>query len=136
MLMGWVLRARDEGSGLGWDFKKSRGQMLRNAELREFLSGVGGETWWQVAGFRTDAICETSRDPQQDLWVAPGVGPGEGGDSIFLVALPYPAVTLAGAGEVDSWLKPGLGFFQRRPEGKEMKPKGRKAQAEPVDRWP
>lgn len=36
-------------------------------------------------------ICVTSRDPQQDIWVAPGVGPVEAGDSIFLVALPCPS---------------------------------------------
>lgn len=46
-------------------------------------------------------------------------------DSIFLVALQCPAATVAGA--VDSGLKLGLGFSQRRPEGKEMKHWGRDA---------
>ena len=99
-------------------------------ELRGFLSEFGGETLWQVAGFRI-GVEMPSRDLRQDLCTAPGVGPVEGGDSIFPVAVSCPAVTPAGAGEVDSWLKPGLGIFHRRPEGKEMKAKGGGAQAEP-----
>lgn len=74
----------------------SRGGMLANAELREFPSGVGSETWGPVAGFRIGLeIRETSRDPEQDLWqqreVPQRMGPVEGGHSLFLVALPCPA---------------------------------------------
>lgn len=78
-----------------------------------------------MAGFRI-GVEINSRDLQQGLWTVPGVGPLEGGDSIVLVA-----VTLASAGEIDSWLKAGLEIFHRRPKGKEMKAKSRGAQAEP-----